>query len=57
MTNKKFTQSKVFEFLPNEDITVKEILELVELVRIGVSGEIVDKASPELKKHFTEIKK
>lgn len=53
---KKYSQSKVFEFKPNDNITEAEIIELSELIRIGVSGEILDKASPELKKHFFEVK-
>lgn len=53
---KKYTQSKVFEFKPNENITEAEIIELAELIRIGVSGEILDKASADLKKHFFEVK-
>lgn len=53
---KKYTQSKVFEFKPVKNITEAEIIELAELIRIGVSGEILDKASPDLKKHFFEVK-
>jgi hypothetical protein len=53
---KKYTQSKVFEFKPTEKITEAEIIELSELIRIGISGEILDKASPDLKKHFFEVK-
>lgn len=53
---KKYTQSKLFEFKPNENITEAEIIELAELIRIGVSGEILDKASSDLKKHFFEVK-
>lgn len=53
---KKYTQSKLFEFKPNENITEAEIIELAELIRIGVSGEILDKASTDLKKHFFEVK-
>jgi hypothetical protein len=53
---KKYTQSKVFEFKPAENITEAEIIELAELIRIGVSGEILDKASADLKKHFFEVK-
>ena len=53
---KKYTQSKVFEFKPTQTITEAEIIELAELIRIGVSGEILDKASPSLKKHFFEVK-
>lgn len=53
---KKYTQSKVFEFKPSDNITEAEIIELAELIRIGVSGEILDKASTSLKKHFIEVK-
>lgn len=53
---KKYTQSKLFEFKPNENITEAEIIELAELIRIGVSGDILDKASTDLKKHFFEVK-
>ena len=55
-TEKQYTQSKVFEFKPKENITEAEIVELAELIRIGVSGEILEKASSELKKHFFEVK-
>lgn len=54
---KKYTQSTVFEFKPANTITEAEILELSNLIRIGVSGEILDKASDDLKKHFIEVKK
>ena len=53
---KTYTQSKVFEFKPNDNITEDNIIELANLIRIGVSGEILDKASDELKKHFIEVK-
>jgi hypothetical protein len=53
---KKYSQSKIFEFKPKENITEAEIQELAELIRIGISGEILDKASTDLKKHFFEVK-
>ena len=52
----KSNQSKIFEFKPDDDITVGEILELVKLIRIGVPGNIYDEASDKLKKHLIEIK-
>lgn len=55
MKKKKYTQSKIFEFKPSEDITSSVILELVGLIRIGVSGEILENASSNLKKHFVEV--
>lgn len=54
---KKYTQSTVFEFTPNDNIKTAEIIELSKLIRVGVSGDILDKASDELKKHFIEVKK
>lgn len=54
---KKYTQSTVYEFTPNDNIKIAEIIELSKLIRVGVSGEILDKASDELKKHFVEVKK
>lgn len=55
--NKKYNQSNLFEFKPANNITEAEILELANLIRIGVSGEILDKASEDLKKHFIEVDK
>jgi len=56
MSKKKYTQSTVFEFKPSEDITPGVILELADLIRIGVSGEVLENASSHLKKHFVEVK-
>lgn len=56
MKNKaKFDQSKIFEFKPDETITCQEIIELSELIRIGICGSTLSNASPELKRHFEEI--
>jgi len=52
---KKYTQSQIYEFNPRTDMSPGEIQELAELIRIGVSGEILDKASVHLKKHFVEV--
>jgi hypothetical protein len=54
---KKYSQSNLFEFRPKSDITENEIIELLALIRIGISGDLLDKASDQLKKHFVEIKK
>jgi hypothetical protein len=53
--NTKYNQSTVFEFKPSTNITKAEIMELAELIRIGIGGEVLDKASPSLKKHFIEV--
>jgi hypothetical protein len=52
----KYDQSRLFEFKPDDTIDVKNILELSELIRIGVCGSTLSNASPELKKYFVEIK-
>lgn len=54
---KKYTQSRLFEFRPSNNVSVDHVIELMSLIRVGVSGEILDKASPELKKHFVEVAK
>lgn len=52
---RRHPQTKIYEFKPSEDITSKEIIELCGLIRIGVSGEIVEKFSELLKKYFVEV--
>jgi len=52
----KYNQANVFEFKPDDSISVKEIIELSELIRIGVCGSTLSNASPELKKYFVQIK-
>jgi hypothetical protein len=52
----KYNQSNLFEFKPDDTITVKDIIELSELIRIGVCGSTLSNASPELKKYFVQIK-
>jgi hypothetical protein len=52
----KYDQSRLFEFKPDDTITIEEIKELSELIRIGICGSTLSNASHELKKHFVEIK-
>lgn len=52
---KKPKQSEIYEFLPYDDITSEEILELAQLIRIGICGSVLEKASDNLKKHFEKI--
>jgi hypothetical protein len=52
----KFDQTTLFEFKPDDTISIDEIIELSQLVRIGVCGSTLSNASPELKKYFVEIK-
>lgn len=52
----KYNQSNLFEFKPDDTITVNDIIELSELIRIGVCGSTLSNASPELKKYFVQVK-
>lgn len=54
---KKYTQSTVYEFIPNDNLKVEEVIELTKLIRVGIPGDVLDKASDNLKKHFFEVKK
>ena len=46
---------EIYEFLPDETITTAEIIELSNLVRIGVGGNSLEKATSELKRHFKKV--
>ena len=46
---------EVYEFLPDDTVTTAEVIELSNLVRIGVGGNTLDKASKELKRHFKKV--
>jgi hypothetical protein len=52
---KKPSQTDIYEFLPFDDITSEEILELAQLIRIGVCGSVLENASEKLKRHFEKI--
>lgn len=52
----KHKQSIVYEFIPDDTVTTAEIIELSELIRVGVSGHALENASDELKRHFKEVK-
>ena len=47
---------KHYEFIPLDNISLSEIKELSDLVRIGISFDTFEKTSPSLRKHFKEIK-
>lgn len=58
MTNKKEAykeQSKIYEFAPSDKVSHDEVVELLQLIRIGVGGEVIANASPQLKKHFKQV--
>lgn len=46
---------KIYEFLPESEVSNDNIKELLSLIRIGIGGETLEKASSELKQHFKEV--
>jgi hypothetical protein len=52
----KHSPARLYEFVPDETtITPNNAVELARLVRVGVSGDLLKKLSPELQKHFKEV--
>ena len=52
----KHSPARLYEFSPDEaTITPNNAVELAKLVRVGVSGDLLKKLSPELQKHFKEV--
>ena len=56
MRKPKIKKVNVYEFIPNDNIKPAEIIELSEIIRIGVGSETVQTMSEELKKFFREVK-
>lgn len=56
MKKDKVVQHKLYEFVPNEDISQELIKELATVVRVGITGNVLSLLSDELKKQFKEIK-
>lgn len=48
-------QSKLYEFIPEKEVSNDNVVELLKLIRIGVSGDVLEKASEDLKQHFKEV--
>jgi len=55
MAKEKKNDHAIYEFLPDETITTAEVIELSQIVRIGVGGNTLDKVSKELKRHFKKV--
>ena len=52
----KHSPARLYEFVPDEgSITPNNIVELAQIVRVGIGGNLLEKLSPELKKHFKEV--
>ena len=52
----KHSPARLYEFVPDESsITQNNIVELAKLVRVGIGGDLLEKLSPELQKHFKKV--
>lgn len=51
----KHSPARLYEFVPDESITTNNIVELANIVRVGVGGDLLKKLSPDLQKHFKEV--
>ncbi|NDB59207.1 hypothetical protein EB001_20985 [bacterium] len=52
----KHSPARLYEFVPDENIiTPNNIVELANIVRVGIPGHILEKLSPELQQHFKEV--
>ena len=47
---------KHYEFIPLDNISLSEIKEFTDLVRVGIAFDTYDKLSLATRKHFKEIK-
>lgn len=52
----KHSSARLYEFVPDEkSITSNNIVELARVVRVGISGDLLKKLSPELQEHFKQV--
>lgn len=52
----KHSPARLYEFVPDEtSITPNNIVELATLIRVGIGGNVLEKLSPELQKHFKKV--
>lgn len=52
----KHSPARLYEFNPDEGtITPNNIIELANIVRVGIGGHLLEKLSPELQKHFKKV--
>jgi hypothetical protein len=52
----KHSPARLYEFVPDENIiTPNNIVELSNIVRVGIPGHVLEKLSIELQQHFKEV--
>lgn len=51
----KHSPARLYEFAPDRTIDTNNVIELAQIVRVGIPGDLLKKLSPELQKHFKEV--
>jgi hypothetical protein len=51
----KHSPARLYEFTPDATIDTNNVIELAQIIRVGVGGDLFQKLSPELQKHFKEV--
>ena len=55
MDNNKHSPGKLYEFKPDENIKPQNVVELCNVIRIGVGGHVLKEMSEELQSYFKEV--
>ena len=53
--NNKYSPGKLYEFKPDDKITPENVVELCNVIRIGVGGHVLKEMSDELQNYFKEV--
>lgn len=53
--NNKYSPGKLYEFKPDDKITPDNVIELCNVIRVGVGGHVLKEMSEELQAYFKEV--
>jgi hypothetical protein len=51
----KYSPGKLYEFKPDQTIDVNNVVELCNVIRVGVGGHVLKEMSEELQNYFKEV--
>lgn len=51
----KYSPGKLYEFKPDDKITPDNVVELSNIIRVGVGGHVLKEMSEELQAYFKEV--
>jgi hypothetical protein len=51
----KYSPGKLYEFKPDDKITPDNVIELCNVIRVGVGGHVLKEMSEELQTYFKEV--